>query len=124
MGGLCTPIAMSTWRHVLVRMQGPLQLSGDAQGVLQAVLARRARDPNINSIVAEVQLLLGPSMLDLYAAHVWSEENLIADALSRMCQGASLPDVLVGVKQSRPKRREWFFVNRSRRHSSQLEADG
>ena len=84
-------IAVNTWRDALVQMYGTIELRGDAQGVLQAVLARRARCPAVNLVVAEVQLVLGASMHDVFAAHVWSEDNDVADDLSRLAEGAALP---------------------------------
>ena len=107
-------IAISTWQNLLASKHGPLQLQGDAQGVLQAVLQRRARAPTINFIIAEIQLLLGPSMMDLFAAHFWSEENWCADALSRISEGAQIPESLKDFKRWSPRRRCWKFVGKHR----------
>ena len=79
-------------------------------GVLQAVLARRARCPAVNAIIAEIQLLLGRSMFDLSAAHVWSEQNETADALSRLAEGAKVPRECRTSEQWTAKRRQWRFV--------------
>ena len=85
-------LALATWAPYLPNGRCKLQLRGDAQGVLQSVLARRAKCPQINKIIAETQLILGATMYDLYAAHVWSEHNDVADSLSRLNEGATVPD--------------------------------
>ena len=87
--------AVSTWAVALAGHQGRLVLHGDAQGVLQAVCRRRAREPRLNLIVAEIQLHLGAGIHDLTGVHFWSEENAVCDALSRRAEGATLPEVLV-----------------------------
>ena len=105
-------IAVSTWGELLAEARCTLELRGDALGVLQAVLSRRARCPAVNSIIAEVQLLLGKSMFDLFAAHVWSEENEVADALSRLSEGALFPQECSAAKKCPAKRRTWRFVRK------------
>ena len=62
------------------------QFTGDAQGVLQAVIHQRAKDP--------VHELIGGIAVDITACHFWSEGNLACDALSRKFDGVVLPDVL------------------------------
>ena len=84
-------LAVTTWQQTLIDVSGSMQVIGDAEGVLKAVLARRAKAPTINKLVMEIQLVLGPSMQDIYATHIWSEDNEIADMLSRRSEGAELP---------------------------------
>ena len=105
-------LAISTWSKDLEAAGCQLELRGDAQGVLQAVLARRGRSPIINSMVAETQLLLGRTMLDMYAVHVWSEDNEVADALSRLTEGAVRPDSCLKEKENKVKRRQWKFIGK------------
>ena len=83
-------LAIATWQQTLVDIPGAMHAIGDAEGVLKAVLARRAEAPTINKLAMEIQLVLGPSMQDLYATHIWSEDNEIADQLSRRAEGAEL----------------------------------
>ena len=64
---------------------------GDAEGVLKAVVAKRAKSPAINLIVAEINLCLSITSFDLQAAHIWSEENTVADILSRRAPDEALP---------------------------------
>ena len=54
-------IAVYTWQTDLLTACGPLTVHGDAQGVLHAVVAQRACNPLLNLIVAEIQLVLGPT---------------------------------------------------------------
>ena len=74
---------------------GRLVLHGDAQGVFQVVCRRRAKEPRLNLVVAEIQLHLGAGIHDLSGLHFWSEENGVCDALSRRSEGAALPQELV-----------------------------
>ena len=94
-------------------MHGTLELRGDAQGVLQAVLARRARCPSVNLIVAEIQLVLGASMFDMFAAQVWSEDNDVADALSRLAEGAVMPLACRTAQAWPAARNVWRFIGRA-----------
>ena len=86
-------LAIEAWACLLSRRFGTLELRGDAQGVLQAILKRRAKSPIINLLVAEIQLCLAASMFDIFGAHVWSEDNGWADDLSRLEEGATLPSI-------------------------------
>ena len=84
-------VALYTWRSRLADEFGQLVIHGDAQGVLQAVIAKKARSPVINLVVAEMKLALGRSMHSVAAAHFWREENTVCDALSRLHEGAQVP---------------------------------
>ena len=103
-------LAISTWIESLPLARCRLELRGDAQGVLQAILARRGKCATINRIIAEIQLLLGESMYDIYAAHVWSEDNDRADKLSRVPEGAAIPRDCSKVVFSPVVRRPWTFL--------------
>eukprot|EP00973_Karenia_brevis_P001638 222640-Karenia_brevis.AAC.1 len=93
-------------------MKGKWTIRGDAKGVLQSVIHRRARNPKLNLIVAEIQLVLGPIFLDLVATHFWSEDNSECDMLSRMSEdNAVLPPMLVNVNPSIAQRKNWTFLS-------------
>ena len=103
-------LALATWMPFLPKGRCKLELRGDAQGVLQSVLARRAKCPQINKIIAETQLILGSTMYDLYAAHVWSEHNDVADCLSRLDEGAQVPDECAKATRDEVIRPVWAFL--------------
>ena len=104
-------VAISTWLEVIVGAGVRLHFRGDAQGVLQGVIARRAKQPVLNAIIGEIQLLLGRSTHDLQATHIWAERNEMADALSRLGQGAALPQFLRESGRAVPAvRREWRLL--------------
>ena len=102
-------VAVVTWKSILSQAQGPLTIHGDAKGVLQAVVRRRAR--NAALVVAEIQLVLGFIAYDLTAVHFWSEENGTCDALSRLSEGAAFPPDLRGaVPCTAGRRTPWRFL--------------
>ena len=103
-------VAIRTWSHMLVCHSGRIRIHGDAKGVLQSVVYGRAKQPALNLIVAEMQLLLGSVFHDLKAAHFWSEENEVCDDLSRLHQGAVLPAVLDKAKHVEAVRNRWLLV--------------
>ena len=84
-------IAVATWIEDIQKTFSTFEVVGDALGILKAVITRKARCPTINLLIMELQLLLGRSMYDMYATHIWSEKNDIADKLSRYGEGASIP---------------------------------
>ena len=64
---------------------------------------RRAREPRLNQIVAEIQLYLGEGIHDVSAVHFWSEDNAVCDALSRLGEGAALPQELRNAVHDPPR---------------------
>ena len=104
-------LAIVAWSPLL-RVEGrALRLHGDAQGVLQAVVTRKAKSPHLNLVILEIQLELGATMYDLTAAHFWSEENEIADALSRLPEGVAIPAALAKAERTpSTRRRKWRFL--------------
>ena len=76
-------LALNTWKELVEDPRASLALRGDAQGVLQDVIAGRAKSPRLNRIIAEMQLVLAPRARDLWAIHWWSERNIMCDNLSR-----------------------------------------
>ena len=84
-------LAVSTWRRLFANPVNRVILVGDAEGVLHGAVTLHSKDPVINKVFGEVALLIGPSGGCLKAVHYWSEDNEVADALSRSSQGAPLP---------------------------------
>ena len=60
-------MAVRTWSQKLATFHGTLMVVGDAKGVLQDVVARRARSARLNLIVAEIQLELADTPHELIA---------------------------------------------------------
>ena len=100
-------LALWTWRQLLQAQNGPLMLRGDAFGVLQSIVARRAKQHSLNMLMAEAQLILGHSGYDLCAAHWWSERNITCDILSRLAEGFLIPSECQPEKRWRAQRRHW-----------------
>ena len=55
----------------------------------------------LNSIMAELALLIAPMGHELRAIHLWTQRNKTCDALSRLTEGAAVPDTLSTVKRVR-----------------------
>ena len=103
-------VAIVTWKHHFVQHSGKLTIVGDAKGVLQAILLPRAKAPSVNRVIMELQMTLGASMHDLRGEHVWSEDNGVADALSRMAEGAEVPPECALARFTPPMRLSWAFL--------------
>ena len=103
-------LALWTWREQLAPCRGKLVLWGDALGVLQATIRRRARNPRINLILVEAQLVMGYLGGELAAAHWWSERNVVCDELSRLDQDGSIPAMLHGVPRTEVLHRKWRIL--------------
>ena len=76
--------AFRTWDKVISASTGRPVAVGDALGMLYGAVEFRSQDPVINKVFMEMALLVAPRVSTLEAVHVWSEENVIADTLSRM----------------------------------------
>ena len=108
-------IAICTWSSQLQEAEGKLHVRGDVKGVLQSVVFGKSKAPQVNLIVAEAQLILGRSMHALTAAHYWSEENQVCDALSRLHEGAQCPEPLSPEHRRNPVRRTpWTILGQYR----------
>ena len=103
-------IALKTWTHLLVAKRAELHLFGDAEGVLRAVLAKKARNAAVNLVIAEIGLTLAPTNFDLQAAHLWSEENALADALSRGAEGIEVPAELADAVKDQVRWSQFKFL--------------
>ena len=106
-------VALQAWKHKLTESIGKLVIIGDAQGVLQAAIRGKAKMPKLNVIIAEIQLQLAHTKYDLTALHIWSERNATCDQLSRLSEGASLPEVCSRWQRSpRLHRGRWQLLGR------------
>jgi len=77
-------LAFRSWDSVIAKSSGMPIAFGDALGMLYGAARFRSKDPVLNKIFMEMALLFAPRGSTLEAVHIWSEENHIADALSRM----------------------------------------
>ena len=81
-------------------------------GVLQGLTALRARDPGVNLVAMAMALRVAPGGLVLSSTHLWPEQNVTADALSRLREGAVLPADLPQGHFAKPVDVEWRVVGR------------
>ena len=65
-------------------MQGRLAIRGGALGVLYDVLRFRAKDAVLNDLAGAMALLVAPLGVNLIPAHMWSEQNIVCDLLSKL----------------------------------------
>ena len=91
----CLLLAVRAWQQVIFASTGALVAMGDALGMLFGAVRFKSKDPGINLIFMEVALVFAPRGATIEAMHWWSEENEVADALSRLDDGAELPASLV-----------------------------
>ena len=94
-------LAVVTWRQILFQTEGSWRFLGDALGMLQGAVQFKAKDPAINQLFMELALMTAGKGICLQAEHLWSQDNLLADELSRSLEGAPIPPELVGVPESR-----------------------
>ena len=81
---------------------GGLTAVGDALGVLFGTSALHSKDVHINKLFMELALVLAPTGLAVETIHVWSEDNHLADDLSRMTGESEdqVPAALAGVSRT------------------------
>ena len=78
-------MALLAIRHfVTLKSRGKIVLVGDALGVWYSLVRMNAKATKINEIAKELALHMAPLGHELMCIHVWSEENVLADALSRI----------------------------------------
>ena len=103
-------LAIREW--VRPGLRGKITIVGDAEGILGSLTAFRSDDPVINNISKEIALVLAPLGFELAAIHIWGEENVMADDLSRICHGHAVPMKLWQVPQVQlagRARSDWTF---------------
>ena len=105
-------MAIATWSPVVFSSRGKLLVLGDALGILQAAVRFKAKDAGINALYMEMALLFAPHGAELSAVHVWSENNVLADTISRLDEGAVLPAILTKVPRCAPRRDGFRSIGR------------
>jgi hypothetical protein len=95
---------VGTWPAVIFRSRGLLRVIGDALGIMHAAGRFKSHDPAINLMCMEMALIFAPKGVELEAVRLWSELNDIADALSRLHEGAVLPHQCAQVTRALPRR--------------------
>ena len=106
-------LALQLWIGQIVKDRASLLIKGDAQGMLKAVITRRARNPALNLAIAEINLVLAPCNFELQAEHIWSEHNDVADALSRISEGAALPERCHNATRDMIRNRRYAFLGKA-----------
>ena len=98
---------------MLGQAQGALHVRGDALGVLYNMLRFKSKDPGLNAIAGELAHLVAPLGLDIRAAHVWSERNVICDKLSRLEDGETceLPELQQAIRVKRLPTPQFWLRN-------------
>ena len=79
-------------------------------GMLHGAVKFKSKDPVINIIFMEMALLFAPQGATVEALHMWSEENCIADDLSRLGEGAAIPTMLTKVRRTACSMAEWRIL--------------
>ena len=82
----------------------------DATAALFTILKSSGKTPVMNAMAAEIALRLECADVQTLPEHLSGTLNFQCDALSRLSQGAPIPDVLVNLPRETPKERsEQFF---------------
>lgn len=102
-------IAVDTWLPHL-RGQAAFLLQADATAALYAAARLAGRTAAMNAIAVEIAIRLESAQVCLSPEHLRGALNFECDALSRLAQGAAVPERLLHVSRSSPKpRRQQFF---------------
>ena len=73
----------------------------------------KAKGPGINLTIMEMALVFAPQGSTIEALRIWSEEDALADALSRLCQGAAIPQELAKAPRSQARDAECRIPGRT-----------
>ena len=93
--------ALFLWKKIALETRGGIALVGDALGVLFGTAVLRSKDKQINKLMQELALVLAPSGNSIEALHVWSEDNKLADDLSRLDDNESnIPEIVASVSRT------------------------
>ena len=95
--------AIKKWAGPALEARGGITVVGDALGVMFGASVLRSKDRRINMLLQELALVFAPRGFSLDAVHVWSEDNAMADYLSRMKAESEIPVSLKGVSRT-----SWF----------------
>ena len=108
---LALVMAIETWKDVMLPTGSRWYLLGDALGVLQGATQFHSKDPAINKLFMELALIVVEAGREIHAEHLWSEKNNMADDLSRLHEGAKLPQQLWGVPRAKAKEPTWNIIH-------------
>ena len=98
------------WYKVIFASRGRLVVIGDPLGDLYGAVKFRSKDPWINRMFLRLALLFAPRGDTLEAVHIWSEANALADTLSRLNEGAALPECLKDCPRTQWQTRHWSLL--------------
>ena len=101
-------IAVDTWLPHL-RGQAAFLLQADATAALYSAARLAGRTPAMNAIAVEIAIRLESAQVCLSPEHLRGALNFECDALSRLAQGAAIPERLRQVQRSSPKPRQQQF---------------
>ena len=98
---------------MIFQSTGNLLAIGDALGMLHGAVRFKSQDPAINVMFMELALLFAPRGATLEAMHFWSEENELADALSRIESDFVIPPSLMQVPRTSWSSPEWRILGKT-----------
>ena len=75
----------------------------------------RSKDPVINVMFMQMALAIGREGRSIVALHLWSQQNELADDLSRASEGVLTPSCLSGVSFSSPFQGPWNLLKQAAR---------
>jgi hypothetical protein len=101
-------LALDTWMPLVMGNAAALTQS-DATAALFATRRGAGRTPAMNALCAEIALRLEAFMLPLEVEHFHSVINFECDALSRLSQGAKVPERIAGLPRLEPQPRSAQF---------------
>jgi len=102
-------IAVDAWLPHL-RGQAAFLLQADATAALFSAARLAGRTPAMNAIAVEIAIRMESAEVTLSPEHLRGALNFECDALSRLAQGAAVPERLQNVPRTLPKpRRQQFF---------------
>ena len=106
-------VAITTWQPVILASKSPLVAIGDALGMLRGATRFRSKDPVINCMFMQMALAIGREGRTIEALHLWSQQNKLADDLSRASEGVPTPTCLKSVPPSVPLQGPWRLLDRA-----------
>jgi hypothetical protein len=101
-------IAIDTWLPRL-RCEPVCLVQTDATAALYNTIRMAGRTPAMNALAAEVALRLESAHVSAVAEHISGTLNFHCDALSRLAQGAAVPQMLQAIQRDVPKPRTAAF---------------